>query len=333
MKKEKKRGRRILRRLLSVLLILVVLLAAVMYLVPLFEHVNNDPVEGSADWMAKLDGKLPLNEINLPGTHDSATQYVGLPFFSRCQDLSVRGQLNAGFRYLDIRLGDSDGRLKLMHGFVNCKTGAAPWSGALYLDAVLKDCYAFLKEHPTETVVFAVKQEHGDLSASDFENLLAGYIAKNPDQWLLTDRIPTLEQARGRLVLMRRYEDEAGLGANSGIPMLWKDQNGHDDVSLHAAEEDNGYLLRVQDRYCYGAGDKWNAFLAGLDTASTENGTISLHFLSTKGTLPFGHAYYFAGKLNPKLMKTELPGRCGWIVVDFGTAKLAQMIYSTNFAN
>ena len=333
MKKEKKRGRRILRCLLTVLLILVVLLAAVMYLVPLFEHVKNDPVEDSADWMAKLDGNLSLNEINLPGTHDSATQYVGLPFFSRCQDLSVRAQLDAGFRYLDIRLGNSDGRLKLMHGFVNCKTGAAPWSGALYLDAVLKDCYAFLSEHPTEAVVFAVKQEHGDLSVSDFENLLADLIAKNPDHWLLSDRIPTLEEARGKLVLMRRYEDAAGLGANSGIPMLWKDQDGHDDVSLNAAEEDNGYLLCVQDRYCYATDDKWNAFLGGLESASTESGTLSLHFLSTKGTLPFGHAYYFAGKLNPKLTKTELSRKCGWIVVDFGTAKLAQKIYSTNFEN
>lgn len=332
--KEKKTHRgRGWKRFLTVLLVLVILLAAVMYLVPLFEHSDQDKVEGSADWMAKLDGTLRLNEINLPGTHDSATQYVGLPFFSRCQDLSIREQLEAGYRYLDIRLGDSDGRLKLMHGFVNCKTGAAPWSGALYLDAVLKDCDSFLKAHPTETVVFAVKQEHGDLSAAAFETLLAESISKNPDAWLLTDRIPTLEQARGKLVLMRRYEDAAGLGADSGIPMLWTDQGGHDDVSLNAAEEDNGYLLRVQDRYCYGAGDKWKAFLAGLDSASSDQGTLCLHFLSTKGTLPFGHAYYFAGKLNPKLMKADLSGTCGWILVDFGTAKLAQKIYSTNFAN
>ena len=62
----------------------------------------------SADWMADLDDGLRLNEIVLPGTHDSATQYVQLAFFSKCQALSIGEQLEAGYRYLDIRLGLSD---------------------------------------------------------------------------------------------------------------------------------------------------------------------------------------------------------------------------------
>ena len=41
--------------------------------------------------------------------------------------------------------------------------------------------------------------------------------------------MPTLGQARGKLVLLRRWEDEAGLGARAGLPLLWEDQKGHAD--------------------------------------------------------------------------------------------------------
>lgn len=330
-KTKRKRGRGF-RRFLCVLLALILLLAAVIYLVPLAEHVDCAPIPGSADWMAKLDGNLRLSELVIPGTHDSGARYVGLPFFSRCQELSIAGQLEAGARYLDIRLGDDDGRLKLMHGFVSCKTGPMIWSGALDLEDVLSDCVAFLEAHPTETILFAVKQEHGSLPVAEFETLLASYAARNAERWLLTDRIPTLDEARGKLVLLRRYEDEAGLGAAAGIPLLWSDQGGSDDPARNAATEDQGgYTLLVQDRYCYSAPDKWTAFTEGLRAgAEAEDGTLALHFLSTKGTLPYGHPYYFAYRLNDKLAESaDLPLN-GCVILDFLTPSLAQKIYSAN---
>ncbi|MBQ9719672.1 MAG: hypothetical protein IJV64_03150, partial [Oscillospiraceae bacterium] len=204
---------------------LLILLAAALLLIPLAERGDRTAVPGSADWMARLDDGLPLNRLDLPGTHDSATQYAQLAFFSRCQALSVGEQLEAGFRYLDVRLGEDaqTGRLKLMHGFTDCKTGAGPQSGPLYLDELLRQCYAFLAAHPTEAVVFAVKYEHGELTTAEFETLLDGYIRADEAYWLLDGAIPRLGEARGRLVLMRRYEDEAGLGSRAGIPLLWFD--------------------------------------------------------------------------------------------------------------
>ena len=123
--------------------------------------------------------------------------------------------------------------LQLMHGFTSCKTGPMPWSGALTLDDVLAGCYAFLEAHPTETVLFAAKYEHGDASVPEVQQTLDAYIRKNPDRWLLTDTMPTLGQARGKLVLLRRWEDEAGLGARAGLPLLWEDQKGHADPYLN----------------------------------------------------------------------------------------------------
>lgn len=332
MEKRKGRGKKIARIVLSVLLVIVLLIGVILYIVPLLESVDHDYVAGASDWMARLDGNLKLNQIVIPGTHDSATQYVGLPFFSRCQDLSIHEQLEAGFRYLDIRLGDDEKQLKLMHGFVNCQTGPAIWNKRLYLENVVDQCDAFLKEHPTETILFVVKQEHGDLPEAEFEKLMAAYVEQKPERWLLTDRIPTLDAARGKIVLMRRYEDKANLGAGAGIPLQWKDQGGHDAVSLNAAvTEENGYQLLVQDRYCYSTDDKWAAFTAGLEKSDTTGESISLHFLSTKGTLPYGHPYYFAAKLNPRLAEYPLNPNSGWILVDFATSKLAAHIYAANF--
>lgn len=327
-----KKKKHVGRRILVCLLVLILLAAAAFVGIPMLETVKTKTAEGSADWMADLDDGLRLNEIVLPGTHDSATQYVQLAFFSKCQGLSVGEQLEAGFRYLDIRLGLAEDGIRLMHGFTNCKTGPLPWDDALYLDKVLEQCYAFLKAHPTETVVFAVKQEHGDESVAEFETRLIEVLSQNEELWLLTDKLPTLGEARGKLVLLRRCEDEAGLGARAGVPLLWPKQNGHEDVTKHVEMTDNGaYRLWVQDRYEYGAEDKWTAFQNGLKEAAIGADDLSIHFLSTKGTLPYGHPYYFANILNPRLLELPTEELRGWIIVDFADALIAEHIRSANY--
>ena len=327
---KKNKAKKLLHLLWILPLLLVLTIGCLMYVVPAFETADRTAVSDAADWMAKLDDARLLSETTLPGTHDSATKNVQLAFFSKCQALEIGEQLEAGFRYLDIRLGADGDRLKLMHGFTNCTTSGWPWAGALYLDEVLTQCYDFLHAHPTETVVFAVKQEHGDETVAEFETLLNAYVQKDADMWLLSDRIPSIGEARGKLILMRRYEDEANLGADSGISLLWDGQGGHDDVGKNIAEHDNGtYRLFVQDRYEYDAADKWTAFTAGLKAGETGADAVSIHFLSTKGTATYGHPYKFAKTLNPMLSDTD--ALSGWIVVDFASAALAQHIYTMNF--
>ena len=330
---KKHRPGRVILRILGALLALGLLALAVLFAIPLTERGDRRAVNGSADWMAGLDDALPLNQIVLPGSHDSATQYVQLAFVTRCQALSIAEQLNAGCRYLDIRLGMDahKGTFKLMHGFTSCKPSAFSFD-ALYLEDMLRACYAFLAEHPTETVVFAVKQEHGDESVIEFETALDAYLGEHPDFWLLTDTIPTLGEARGKLVLMRRYEDAAGLGARAGIPLLWPDQKGHDNTALNTEASSQGsYTLWVQDRFEFETEDKWTAFQDGLAAAEEQAGAgdLAIHFLSTKGAAAYGHPWHFAKTLNTRLMSES--ALSGWIVLDFFSAPLAEHIYSANF--
>lgn len=334
MRKRTKRrsGWRTAGRILAAVLALLLTAVLCFLVIPLTENARNTPVPGSADWMAALPDEIPLCDIILPGTHDSATQYVQLAFFSKCQSLSIAQQLEAGFRYLDIRLGDAEkggDYPRLMHGFTNCKTGV--FGGTLTLDAVLADCYAFLAQHPTETVLFAVKHEHGDSSDADFQRVLQGFTAARSSDWLLTDTLPTLGEARGKLVLLRRWEDEAGLGKEAGVPFAWEEQRGREDTSLAAAEEPQGsYTLLVQDRFKYEADEKWNAFQTAMEAAPADSDVL-LNFLSTNGSSAYGHPWKYARALNPRLMAMNDGALKGWTVVDFATAQLAEKIYSANF--
>ena len=323
---------RILLRIVLILLALIVLAALVLWIIPLTERDDGSTVAGSADWMAKVDGSQTLSALAIPGTHDSATQYSQLAFFSKCQTKDIRAQLDAGFRYLDIRLAVDGDRLKLVHGFTACKTGPMPWSDTLYLDDVLDQCYAFLKEHPTETILFVVKQDHGSERVADFQALLNTYTDRDREMWILSGEMPTLDEARGKLVLFRRYADEGSYGPESGLPLVWKEQGGTDNLSLSTAAEDNGlYTLWVQDRYAYDAAHKWTAFLGGMRTAPGSGEECYLSFLSTKGPAAYGHPYHFAKTLNPQLLALPLTQGSGWIIVDFGTAELAEHIYSVNY--
>ena len=285
--------------------------------------------------MRQLDSGLHLSSITIPGTHDSATRFVGLPLFSRCQSKTILDQLESGYRYLDIRLGvkrtDDGKRLALMHGFTSCKTRFWPWSDDLYLEGVLDACVEFLKAHPDETVIFAVKQEHGDDSVAEFQNLLNEVMQKYSANVLFTDSMPTLGQARGKIVLARRYEDKASLGVYAGLPLIWEDQGGHANVSLGSVTKPSGvFSLTVQDRYEYDEIDKWSAFENTLGVRPDSKDNILLNFLSTKGTLKYGHPYYFAARLNNHLRSREIPENSGWIIVDFGDAALAKCIYGVN---
>ncbi|MCR5610563.1 MAG: hypothetical protein K6F68_01840 [Clostridiales bacterium] len=321
----------ILRAIACVIAALLLVYAALMLVIPAFETVDRTLAEGSADWMKGLDDGMPISEVVLPGTHDSAASNVRLAFFSKCQALSVVDQLEAGFRYLDIRLASDGERLKLVHGFVECKENAAPWSKPLYLDSVLEGCYAFLEAHPTEFVVFAAKKDHGDDPDTHVSGLLDALIEKAPGRWLLTDSIPTVGEARGKLVLMRRWTNDEGADTFSGIRFSWTDQPNREMTAENTVMTDNGsYTLWVQDRYKYGTEDKWTAFISGFKDGKSDGGNILLNFLSTNGTAKFGHPYTHAKALNARFLEIDRELK-GWIIVDFASSAIAQKIYSANF--
>ena len=157
-------------------------------------------------WMRNLKDPTPLSALSIPGTHNSPTCHKALPSV-RCQAVPPREQLQNGVRFFDVRVqpegGASNPALILVHG-------AFPISltGPKYLRELLDQVYSFLAETPSETVIMSLKREGtGHATDQDLAQILHEHYTAGPDaaKWWVDPTIPTLGQARGKIVLMRRF--------------------------------------------------------------------------------------------------------------------------------
>ncbi|HWN67877.1 MAG TPA: phosphatidylinositol-specific phospholipase C domain-containing protein, partial [Haliangium sp.] len=122
-------------------------------------YVGVDDVDGESrlitaamtgsDWMSHLAGRTSLSQIDIPGTHDSGARIGGA--FVATQDMSISEQLQAGVRYLDVRLRHFEDALVVHHG---------SFYQELNFDDVLIACTDFLAAHPSETILMQVKEEY-----------------------------------------------------------------------------------------------------------------------------------------------------------------------------
>ena len=180
----------------------------------------------STDWMETVPDDTRLSKMSIPGTHDSCTQYVDMRYIFQCQDAGVATQLLYGYRYLDMRLvleqKHDQQTLVLKHNIARCKTSNSPFAGTLTLDDVLRDVYAFLDAHPTETIILCMKAENSKDDVADVQRALYERIDTDPDRWYLKNEIPTLGEVRGKIVLATRFDDKLTLGSERcGLYFGW----------------------------------------------------------------------------------------------------------------
>lgn len=293
----------------------------------------------TAEWMRDIADDTYISSISIPGTHDSAAEYVFPGYSLKTQGMPIADQLTSGYRYLDIRLEieqTKDGnRLGFVHNFSKCKENNFLFSKQIYLDEVLDQIYAFLKAHPSETVLFCVKDENSEDDARVFEQLLYDAIDKNRSAWYLGDNIPKLSQVRGRIVLLSRFANPLNR-TDTGLDFSWDDQGNTESVDLPYTMYplgDDAHLW-VQDRYRYTVAQKEDAVKDMLENVQADDSTFTLNFLSTTNGSGLPHPSSYAEVLNDILMNMDLHYNTsyGTIVVDFGTKQIAQHIYMTNYS-
>lgn len=213
-------------------------------------------------WMAEQPNAASLAALSIPGTHDSAARFEPQAGLAKTQDLTIAEQLAAGVRYLDVRCRHVSDGFALYHGAIDQNQTFAE------LLATLED---FLAAHPSETIIASIKEEAtptGNTRA--FEATFASYLT---DRWLTTDAVPTLGDARGKIVLLRRFAASAPLGIDA---TAWPDNT---TFSI-------GSALRVQDAYMVTANDaKWTAITALLDEARASTTTLFLDYTSGYQTM------------------------------------------------
>ena len=203
---------------------------------------------GEPDWMARLPDTQLLSQLSIPGTHDSGAMYEPYPGIAQAQHLTIAEQLAAGIRYLDLRCRDVDDQFFIYHGAIDQNQT---------FDEALATLYTFLDAHPHELVIASVKEEAVASGATiPFDQVLARYVAAAPDRWALAPHLPVLGDARGKLVLVRRF---ATTGAPLGIDATaWADNA---SFSIQSSDA----MLRIEDNYMVSDNDaKWAAITANL---------------------------------------------------------------------
>lgn len=278
------------------------------------------PLAASAagnNWMTPLNGTLPLSQFSIPGTHDSGARVEPIAGTAKCQNLTIAEQLAAGVRFLDIRCRHIDNGFAIHHGQV--------YQNINFAD-VLNSTIGFLNSNPGETVIMSVKEEY-DASNNNrsFEATFDSYVAQAPSKWLLGSGIPSLDAARGKIVLFRRF------GAGS-VPKGIDASSFPDNTTFST-----GGILRVQDRYNVSNNDtKWNSILAILNEARYGGPeTLYVNFSSGTSSGIFGipNITGVSNNINPRLttfFNANPTGRFGAILMDFADAAKAQQIYNTN---
>lgn len=299
-----------------------------------YSSAKQEEIDG-CNWMSAIRDDASIADLSIPGTHDSAAQYVAFGIKSRCQSKNIPEQLNCGARFFDIRLERDGEKLKLVHSIIDCRKGSGFGAPKLYFDDVIAECISFLKNNPKECVFFFIKEDNG--SYDKFNSLVMKYINENRDMWYTQNSIPNLGEVRGKIVLLNRFSgSKATLGDSDGgvnltnFPDQGDNSGSYQAVALKQFGSDREYsVYTVQDRYKYSKADKWEkAVKITLDTPKAD-GALKICFLSTAaGISPEVNAKY----VNNCFMQYKMDSSTSYGVVlfDFINASLAEKIYSCN---
>lgn len=289
------------------------------------------------NWMKDIDPTKDLFALNIPGTHDCVTKYVQLSHISKTQDLTISEQLEIGVRALDIRVASKGERLKMVHGIAKAFNTPNKLGRQMDLEDVLLQCYSFLKQNPTETIIFQFKNDSNEENEKCFDNLFNTYLKGNENKWFLENRVPALGEVRGKIYLIRRCKMENRpeyTSKNTGLDFSrWVEQDTAvpEPLTLETKGE-FGVEFIIQDRFKYKPEERWSECLKPfLDKATPFDGTYIINYTSTAGGFkgPKRNSQY----LNPLVMKYPFNSKnyYGTVYFDFPTPELMMKIINLNF--
>lgn len=227
-------------------------------------------------WMGNVHDNKFLDELSIPGTHDSGTCSVDNdtePQTSqvKCQQDYIPTQLLEGIRYYDIRLGKGDDPGIDHGGFYLFKKDG----NFLHLSDVIGYFTTFLKENPTEALIMLVSRGNDEATDEGITTAFAKVMDENPDLFYTSSRVPTLGEVRGKIVLLRRFrlagnsvsghtwgldltewDDKAKAHSDSTTMCLVQDARGFEETDDAGTKEPYCTKVYAQDKYKLSGTDK-----------------------------------------------------------------------------
>lgn len=301
------------------------------------------------EWMAGILDEALLSSINIPATHDTGTAGVVedlIPSVSitSCQNLYYDEQLNMGARSFDIRANAtkddaSAADVKIVHGgeLWQCqeKNGSD-----LTLQSILNTSLGFLEKHKSETVILTVKPDAG--STIGLEHAVAEFIEKNKDKVYSGGDIPSMKEARGKIIFLRRFNltknYDSSVERAMGFNLTnWDDIKYKDYKYAYKLYDDGKNHVYIQDAYNTYGSEKWPYILetmkqtTGQDTSHPiEYNSWVFNYTSCSQGAPLG----LTQEINPRLFKDEdncIDNRfLGTVMLNFIDEPMSRLIYETN---
>ena len=301
------------------------------------------------NWMANIPDDALLSSVNIPATHDTGTAGVvedDIPQVSitSCQNLYYDEQLNMGARSFDIRANAtkddaSVADVKIVHGgeLWQCqeKNGSD-----LTLQSILNTSLGFLEKHKSETVILTVKSDAG--STIGLEHAVAEFIEKNKDKVYSGGDIPSMKEARGKIIFLRRFNltknYDSSVERAMGFNLTnWDDIKYKDYKYAYKLYDDGKNHVYIQDAYNTYGSEKWPYILetmkqtTGQDTSHPiEYNSWVFNYTSCSQGAPLG----LTQEINPRLFKDE--DNCidtrflGTVMLNFIDEPMSRLIYETN---
>lgn len=351
----------------AILVLALLLLALMVPAVSSASETNFAPPYNKLEWMKYMPDEALISQLNIPGTHDSATGTINQLFVNsaKCQDWDITEQLENGFRVFDLRLRYAlcdyvtftDGwlppeELTLCHGGLDCyKTKFDAYmamSGVLgetlKLKNVLDICKKFLDAHPSECIILEMSHEflpdikdvridtdrYREIVKEGVRNILH---YSGQDRILVVrkgDDVLTMKQARGKIII---YHDEDGRPYTAY-------ENVYEDITPY--EKANRVSKALGDA---GVQDLLKMSAKFIEETQYEDqktvGEPDVKVINTNATDVSGPASFILPEYGPKgyadvvnaRMENEkwsLGRRYGWFMIDFPTEKIIKQIMTTN---
>ncbi len=200
-------------------------------------------------WMKYVDGNKYLDELSIPGTHDSSTCSVDndtepQTSLAKCQQDYIPTQLLEGIRYFDIRLGknNENGDPGIDHGicYLLKKDG-----GFIHLSDVIGYFKTFLNENPSEALIMLVSRGNDEATDDSVTTAFANVMDNNSDLFYTSSHVPTLNEVRGKIVLLRRFKlaGDSVDGHTWGLDLTeWDDKiKAHSGKSMCLVKYEQGF--------------------------------------------------------------------------------------------
>ena len=301
------------------------------------------------EWMAGIPDEALLSSINIPATHDTGTagvveDLVPSVSITSCQNLYYDEQLNMGARSFDIRANAtkddaSAADVKIVHGgeLWQCQEKNG---NDLTLQSILNTSLGFLEKHKSETVILTVKSDAG--STIGLEHAVAEFIEKNKDKVYSGGDIPSMKEARGKIIFLRRFNltknYDSSVERAMGFNLTnWDDIKYKDYKYAYKLYDDGKNHVYIQDAYNTYGSEKWPYILetmkqtTGQDTSHPiEYNSWVFNYTSCSQGAPLG----LTQEINPRLFKDE--DNCidtrflGTVMLNFIDEPMSRLIYETN---